>query len=166
MNKNVNWGIAKVHLLARRRQTIVAILSVIFGISLFVLIVSFMKGINDFLEDAMLSSTPDIRVYNEMRTDYTSSITNDYFENDSNRLVIVYHPQPRNINKNLKNIDDIIKDIKQNKQVAAVSPVLSAQVFFNYGPAQLNGVIDGVNINEEEKILNLPGKMIEGILKI
>jgi lipoprotein-releasing system permease protein len=162
MNSNVNWSIAKTHLLSRKRQTIVAILGVTFGISMFILMISFMKGINEFLQDAMLSSTPDIRIYNELKKDYTSSVTDEYFKSDPNRLVIIDHPKPKNFNKNLKNIDGLIKDIKQNNQVAAVSPVLSAQVFFNYGPEQLNGIIDGVNINEEKKVLNLSGKMVEG----
>ena len=162
MNANVNWGIAKIHLLSRRRQTVIAILGVGFGISMFILMISFMKGTNEFLQDAMLASTPDIHIYNEIKTDYTSSVANEYFKDDANRLVIVHHPKPKNINKNLKNINGLIAGIKQNAEVAAVSPVLSAQVFFNYGPAQLNGVIDGVNINEEKKVLNLSEKMVKG----
>ena len=162
MNANVNWGIAKTHLLSRRRQTVIAILGVAFGISMFILMISFMKGTNQFLEDAMLSSTPDIHIYNEVKTDFTSSITEEYFKTNTNTLAIVHHPKPKNINKNLKNIDGLIAGIKQNSEVAAASSVLSAQVFFNYGPAQLNGIIDGVNINEEKNVLNLSGKMVEG----
>ncbi len=162
MNSNVNWGIAKVHLLSKKRQTVIAILGVTFGISMFILMISFMKGTNEFLQDAMLSSTPDIRIYNKIKTNYSISIAGEYFKNDTNCIVIVNHPKPKNIHTYLKNINGIIGDIKQNKEVAAASPVLSAQVFFNYGPAQLNGIIEGIDINEEKKILNIAAKMTEG----
>jgi lipoprotein-releasing system permease protein len=46
--------------------------------------------------------------------------------------------------------------------VAAVSPLLSTQVFYNYGPVQINGYIDGVNITEETKLYDLNAKMVEG----
>ena len=162
MNSNVNWGIAKVHLLSKKRQTVIAILGVTFGISMFILMISFMKGTNEFLQDAMLSSTPDIRIYNETKTNYAISIADEYFKNDTNRIVIVNHPKPKNVHTYLKNINGIIADIKQNKEVAAASPVLSAQVFLNYGPARLNGIIEGIDINEEKRVLNIAAKMTEG----
>jgi lipoprotein-releasing system permease protein len=162
MNANVNLGIARVHLLSRKRQTIIAILGVTFGISMFILMVSFMQGTNEFLQDAMLSSTPDVHIYSQVKKDYASSIANEYFKSDNKRLVIVHHPKPANLRKDLKNSNAVIDNIKQNKDVVAVSPVLSTQVFFNYGSAQLNGIIDGVDITEETQILNIAGKMVEG----
>ncbi len=162
MNANVNLSIARVHLLSRKKQSIIAILGVTFGVSMFILMVSFMQGTNEFLQDAMLSSTPDIHIYSEIKKDYSASIANEYFNADNDRLVIVHHPKPANLRKDLKNSNAVINDIKQNKNVAAVSPVLSAQVFFNYGPVQLNGIIDGVDIKEEIQVLNIAGKMVEG----
>ncbi|HET7116186.1 MAG TPA: FtsX-like permease family protein [Hanamia sp.] len=162
MNSNVNLSIARVHLLSKKKQTIVAILGVTFGISMFILMVSFMLGTNEFLQDAMLSSTPDIHIYSKIKNTDISSVTEQYFRADNNRLVIVHHSKPPRSRKDLKNSSTIINNIKQNKNVDAVSPVLSAQVFFNYGPAQLNGIIEGVDINEETQILNISGKMVEG----
>lgn len=162
MNSNVNLSIARVHLLSKKKQTIVAILGVTFGISMFILMVSFMLGTNEFLQDAMLSSTPDIHIYSKIKNTDISSLTDQYFRADNNRLVIVHHSKPPRTRKDLKNSSAIINNIKQNKNVDAVSPVLSAQVFFNYGPAQLNGIIEGVDINEETQILNISGKMVEG----
>lgn len=162
MNANVNLGIARVHLLSRKKQTIIAILGVTFGISMFILMVSFMQGTNSFLQDAMLSSTPDVHIYSGIKKDYSTSIAEEYFKADSNRLIIVHHPKPANTRKDLKNSNAIINDIRQNKDVVAVSPVLSTQVFFSYGTAQLNGIIDGVDIKEEKQVLNISGKMVEG----
>ncbi|HVX26706.1 MAG TPA: ABC transporter permease, partial [Parafilimonas sp.] len=151
-------------MLSRKKQTIVAILGVTFGIAMFILMISFMQGVNKFIDDTMLAATPDIHIYNDVKTDYTHSIAGDYYR-DSNKLVAVYHPKPKNIALNIKNADGIIADIKKDNAIAAVSPLLSSQVFYNNGPVQINGYIDGVNIIEETKLYNLTSKMIEGETK-
>ena len=46
-----------------------------------------------------------------------------------------------------------------------VAPTLSSQVFYNYGPVQLNGTISGVDILEEDKLFDLRSKMKSGRLE-
>jgi lipoprotein-releasing system permease protein len=157
----VNLDISKTHLLSRKKQTIVAILGVTFGIAMFILMISFMQGVNKFLEDTMLQATPDIHIFNDLKTDYSVSVAGDYYKN-SNQLVIVHHPKPKQIKKNIQNADAIMADLKRNTSVAAVSPMLSSQVFYNYGPVQINGFIQGVNIIEESRLFNLSEKMVDG----
>lgn len=157
----VNFSIAKTHLLSRKKQSVVAMLGVTFGIAMFILMISFMKGVNQFLQDTMLSSTPDIHIYNDVKTDYSYSISGDYFK-DSNASVIVYHPKPKQISLNIKNADAILADLKKDPDISAVSPLLSTQVFYNYGPVQINGFIDGVHINEETRLYSLEDKMVQG----
>ena len=161
MELPVNYAIAKTHLLSRKRQTLVAMLGVTFGIAMFILMISFMQGVNQFLEDTMLSATPDIHIYNDLKTDYTVSVAGDYFK-DSEMLVSVHHPKPKQVTLNLKNAEAIVKDLKADPLVAAVSPLLSTQVFYNYGPVQINGFIDGVNIAEESRLYDLNNKMVNG----
>jgi lipoprotein-releasing system permease protein len=160
----VNLEIAKTHLLSRKKQSIVAMLGVTFGIAMFILMISFMKGVNKFLQDTMLASTADIKLYNDVKTDFSSSVTADYFK-DSTQLVVVHHQKPKNVNLNIKSADQIIADLKDNPKVLAVSPMLSSQVFFNYGPVQLNGIIKGVNILEEIRIFDLKDKIVSGRLE-
>jgi lipoprotein-releasing system permease protein len=161
MSLSVNLNIAKTHLLSRKKQTVVAILGVTFGIGMFILMISFMKGVNQFLEDTMLSSTPDIHIYNDVKTDYSVSIAGQYYK-DSNKYVFVHHPKPKEITLNIKNAEGIIADLKKDPTVAAISPLLSTQVFYNYGPVQINGFIDGVNITEETRLYDLKSKMVNG----
>src|SRR6478735_7005438 len=161
MSLSLNLDISKKHLLSKKKQTIVAILGVTFGIAMFILMISFMQGVNQYIEDTMLASTPDIRIYNDLKTDYAVSVAGEYFK-DSGKLVAVHHPKPKEITLNIKNAEGIIADIKKNPQVAAVSPLLSTQVFYNYGPVQINGYIDGVNIMEETRLYDLENKMTDG----
>ena len=161
MKLPVNLDISKTHLLSRKKQTVVAVLGVTFGIAMFILMISFMQGVNKFLEDTMLQATPDVHIFNDLKTDYSVSIAGEYFKGDSN-LVIVHHPKPKQVKLNIRNADNIIADLKKDPQVAAVAPLLSTQVFYNYGPVQINGYIEGVNIIEEARLYNLDEKMVEG----
>jgi lipoprotein-releasing system permease protein len=158
----INLEIVKTHLLSRKRQTLVAMLGVTFGIGMFILLISFMKGMNGFFEDIMLSVTPDIHIYNDYRTDYTSTVAGAYYKYDPKNLVVVRHPKPKQIRMDLKNAAGIVEDLQRNDEVLAVSPFVSSQVFFIYGPTQVAASIDGVNISEEKKIFDLARKMKSG----
>ena len=158
----VNLKIMKVHLVSRKRQTIVAMLGVTFGIGMFILMMSFMKGMNDFFEGIMLSVTPDVRIYNDYKTDYSSSVAQQFFGQDQRNLVIVRHPRPSQINLGLKNASGIIEDLRKQNEIQVVSPLVSAQVLFNYGPVQLGVTLDGVDIRQEDRLFGLSAKMASG----
>lgn len=162
MKLPVNLAIMKTHLLSRKRQTIVATLGVTFGIGMFILMMSFMQGMNDFFEGVMLSVTPDIRIYNDYKTNYSSSVAKQFMGEEERSLIIVHHPRPKQINLNLKNAYAIIEDLRKNTEVNVVSPLVSAQLLFNYGPVQLGAMADGVEILEEDRLYGLSGKMASG----
>jgi lipoprotein-releasing system permease protein len=165
----VNLEIARTHLLAKKRQTLVAMMGVTFGIGMYILMISFMNGFNEYLEDTLLSSTPDIHIYNDIKTDYSHSIL-DAISDSTKVLNVVHHPKPKDITPNVHNPKQIIADIKTFDNIRAVSPQLSSQVFYNNGPVQIPGTLSGVNIMEESKLTNLQEKMktgaIEDLLKV
>ncbi|MBS1622941.1 MAG: ABC transporter permease [Bacteroidetes bacterium] len=165
----VNLEIARTHLLAKKRQTLVAMMGVTFGIGMYLLMISFMNGFNEYLEDTLLSSTPDIHIYNDIKTDYTHSIL-DQVSDTTRMLNIVHHPKPKDVTPNIRNPKQIVSDIKTFDNILAVSPQLSSQVFYNNGPVQLPGSLNGVNIMEEAKLTNLQDKMktgaIEDLMKV
>jgi len=162
MRLPVNLRIAAVQLLARRRQTMVAMLGVTFGIAMFIFMISFMTGVNQVLENIMLSVTPDIHIYNDLKSDYSSSIAAQYYGRTSDKWIIVHHPRPRQTNVNLKNSPGIIAGLHRSSDVISVSPLVSVQVLFNYGSAQLAIIADGVDIREEDRLFGLSDKMISG----
>src|SRR5476651_1516446 len=118
----VNTLIAQRHLMANKKQTLVAMLGVTFGIAMFILMISFMLGVNKFMEDTMLSSTPDVHIYNDVKTDYSVSVAADYFK-DENALVIVRHPKPKQVTVNIKNAAGIINDLQKDKDIESISPL-------------------------------------------
>jgi len=159
---SVDLLIAKRHLMANKKQTLVAMLGVTFGIAMFILMISFMIGVNHFMESTMLSFTPDIHIYNDIKTDYTTSIAGEYFK-DKHLLVAVAHPKPKQVKLNIKNAAGIIADLRHTPKISCISAMVGTQVFYNYGPVQINGYINGVNIADESRMFDLSGKMISGI---
>jgi lipoprotein-releasing system permease protein len=164
MQLPVNLSVARTHLRTRKKQTVVAMLGVTFGIAMFILIVSFMKGMNDFFSDLLLAAIPDIHLYNDVTTDYSRSVAGDYFK-EAGALVVVQHPKPKQVALNLKNAPAMLADLGRNPAVAAVSPLLGTQVFYNYGPVQINGYLGGVNILEEDKLFRISEKMTAGAIE-
>jgi lipoprotein-releasing system permease protein len=155
----VNFVIVKTHLLSRKRQTVVAMLGVMFGIGMFILLVSFMKGMNNFFENLLLSVTPDIHMYNDIEADYNKSAAAMYYSHTPELLVMLLHPKPKKVNTNISNASAIVHDLKTRNDIEAVSALVSSNILFNYGPTQVGAVIDGVNIIEEAKVFDLDRKM-------
>ena len=58
MNWRLALGIAVTHLVTKKKQTLVAMLGVTFGISMFLVMISFMTGVNQFLEDMAMDIRP------------------------------------------------------------------------------------------------------------
>jgi lipoprotein-releasing system permease protein len=166
MKLPANLEVARTHLLSRKKQTIIAILGVTFGISLFILMISFMKGVDDYYHDSMLMSTPDIRMYGDIPPDPGISIAGEYFRRKGNEhtdpLVMMYDKRPRIIPKGIKDPFSIIRQVRKDPKVVAVSPVLSTPVVFQNGNSMLNGLIEGVDMIEELKLSGLAGKMYKG----
>ncbi|MBX2946406.1 MAG: ABC transporter permease [Cyclobacteriaceae bacterium] len=150
--------IAKTHLLAKPKQTIVAMLGVTFGIGMFIALVSLMTGLNDFTEELTMTSSPDIHIYNDI-TESRPSILDQINQQGLN---VVYHQKPKKETAKLRNALQITDMIRRDPRVLGVAPTLSSQVFYNYGPVELPGSIAGVDILEEDKLFDLRSKMKAG----
>jgi lipoprotein-releasing system permease protein len=162
MDLMLSTQIATTHMLSKKKQTAVAILGVTFGIAMFIFMVSFMTGANDFLEETMLSNTPHIRIYNEIKTNRPGIIDQAY---PKEYFKILHHQKPKQEQQNLRNGLQMVKLIQENPLVLGVSPLLTSQVFYNYGPHQITGSIAGVEILFEDKLFDLKSKMVEGKLE-
>lgn len=152
------FNIAKTHLVSRPRQTIIAMLGVTFGIGMFIAMVSLMTGLNNFTEELTMTSSPDIHIYHDVTEERPSILELA----DSSRLNIVHHQKPKRETSKLRSATQITEIIRDDERVLGVAPSVSSQVFYNYGPVQINGVILGVDILEENKLFNLNLKMKEG----
>jgi len=147
--------IARVHLVSKPKQTIVAMLGVTFGIGMFIALVSLMTGLNNFTEELTMTSSPDIHIYNDVTEPRQTLLE----ELNPGGLNVLHHQKPKRETPRLRNASQLVDMLRKDPRVLGAAPFLTTQVFYNYGPVQLNGSILGVDVLEEDKLFDLRSKM-------
>jgi len=151
------------HLRSRRRQTILSALGITFGISFYVAMVSFMSGVNEFLEDIMLSATPHVRLYNDVTLD-SVTIAQRWFGRSA--VVVVYHPKVAERSRAIRNAPEILATLKrQHQEILGISPRVTAQIYYTQGTTEVPGSLVGVDLVEENKLFALSSKITAGSLR-
>lgn len=159
----INLQIARTHLFAKKKQTAIASLGVTFGIAMFILMISVMTGVNKLLEETQLTSTPHVRIYRDIGHERPSLLS--AFNPGERRWNLVHHQKPKDEPLNLRNGLLIARSLEANPNVLGVSPQVSSQVFFNYGPAQLSGMLVGVDMEKEDRLYAVRSKVKSGSLE-
>jgi len=160
----LNWSIllriSQKHLLARKKQTTVAALGVTFGIGTFIILVSFMTGLNGLLDGLILNRTPHIHLFNEIRPSEHQPV--DLADEYKEGINVVHSIKPKQSLKRVHNALPIINYLEELPEVKGVTPQVMAQVFYISGSIELNGVVYGVNILDEERLFNMSDYIVEG----
>lgn len=160
MNWAVILSISKTHLLSRLKQSSIAALGVTFGIGTFIILASFMTGLNHMLDDLVLDRTPHIHIYNEIKPSDTQPI--ERLREFADDLTITRSVKPKQSQVRIHNALPLMAHLRQDPRVAGVTPQVNAQVFFVSGSIELNGIINGVNILDEISLFNLDDYVLEG----
>ena len=160
MNFRVIVNIAKTHLMARLKQSATAALGVTFGISTFVILVSFMTGLNKMLDGLILNRTPHIHIYNQITPSEEQPV--DLWDQLEGSFNIVRSIRPKRTQARINNALPLIDFLRKDDRVMGATPLVKAQVFYLSGSIELNGIINGVNILEEDRLFNLGDYIIQG----
>ncbi len=160
MAKSVLFDIAKTHLWARKKQSAIAALGVTFGIGTFIILVSFMTGLNGLLDGLILNRTPHIRIYNEIKQSENQPI--ELNEAYKNKMNVVHSIKPKNSQASILNNQGIINALRIDKRVKGVTPQVSTRIFYQSGNILLNGNLIGINVIEETRLYNFQQYIVNG----
>ncbi len=160
MKINLVFDIAKSLLIARWKQTLVAAVGVTFSITMFITLLGFMNGLNELLDGLILNRTPHIRLFNEIKPSENQPINKNL--DTTKEYNFIQSIKPNGGRLSIYNAIPIINKLKQDKLVLGISPKLSAQVFYNVGETDLNGVINGINVQDEQKLFSFDTYVIAG----
>ncbi len=164
MNWKLALDIAVTHLVTKKKQSLIAMLGVLFGISMFLVMISFMTGVNQFLEDMAMDNTPHVRIYNPVEVQHTTIIGSWDKNKNTDSWYVVHHQRPKDDLPKIKNALFIADELEKLPQVIGVAPQVSSQVFFNNGPVQIPGNISGIDVKKQQLLFSLDKKMDEGSL--
>ena len=162
MNWKLAFEIAITHLVTKPKQTIVAMMGVMFGISMFIIMISFMTGVNNFMEAMAMDGSPHVRIYNPLQVKDQKLIDQDGY--DKSTWFVVHHQRPKNDLSKIKNALFLADEMEKLSGVRGVAPQVSTQVFFNNGPIQISGTMSGIDVPKQKALFNLESKMDEGSL--
>jgi lipoprotein-releasing system permease protein len=157
---STNYKIAFVHLTSKVKQTIVAVLGVTFGISMYVFMNSFMGGVNDTQTTLAFTSLAHIRIYNDGPADNTNLVKKVFpagtIANVRNARIIQY-------TEGIKNTAEILNLVKKQPEVIGVAPQVNINVFFRNGGNKVNGTLSGVDVANENKLFDISTYMVSGV---
>lgn len=159
-----NWkvilSISKTHLLSRIKQTAVAALGVTFGIGTFIILISFMTGLNGLLDGLILDRTPHVHIYNEIRPSEKQPI--DLYEKLQNGFTIVHSVKPKFVQTKIHNGLPLMHLLKKDPNVMGAIPQVKAQIFYISGSIELGGNLIGIDVLEEVRLFNFAQYVVKG----
>lgn len=158
---NVNNKISWTHLTSKVKQLIVAVLSVTFGISMYVFMNSFMNGVNNAQTEITFTSMPHIRVYNDPAGEPATVLPE---KNASDTLDMVSNARHINYTDGIRNSDDVKKVLQRDQDIVAITEQVNQNVFFRNGVNKLSGSLSGIDVVNEIQMFNTTEYMIEGDL--
>lgn len=147
-------------LLARFKQTLVAAIGVTFSITMFISLLGFMEGLNTLLDNLVLNRTPHIRLYNELQPSLYQPIqlTSKYI----NYYHFIQSIKPKNERLELYNSQAIMQALRRDNRVLGIAPKTTVPVFYNVGAINLNGIINGIDVEAENQLFNFQDYVAEG----
>lgn len=160
MKYSVPYSIAVTHLVSRLKQSVTASLGVTFGIAAFIILVSFMTGLNDLLDGLVLNRTPHIHFYNELTPSEKQPV--DLFQPLQGSFTVVHSIKPKRLQSRIHNALPIMNYLRNKPEIKGVVPQVKAQVFYVSGSTELNGLINGVDILEEDRLFDLGDYIVQG----
>lgn len=154
-----NYKIAAVYLTSKLRQTIVALLGVTFGISMYIFMMSFVTGVNDTTNMLAFTSFAHVRIFNDGPNDRTNLVGKAFkdgvLSNLRNAKVIQY-------TTGIKNTTGIISLLEKQPEITGVTPQVNVNIFFRNGGNKINGMLSGVEVEEENSLFDIANYMVSG----
>jgi lipoprotein-releasing system permease protein len=160
---NLIIAIALRHLISKKRQTLVAILGVAFGIAMFLFQGGLMSGFHQLFIEQTINTSANIRIYHEPSSARSSilSQTGAY----QNHWIVIQNPKPKDEIIKVRAASEITRLLEKDERIEGVSPGLSAQAIFKSGVAQVSGRVVGVYIERENQLFNVEKNNIQGSIK-
>jgi lipoprotein-releasing system permease protein len=155
--------IAMVHLVSKKRQTAVAMLGVMFGITVFIFQAGLITGLQIFMLDKIVNNSPHVHLYNEPEKNPPSILSKIYHADD--QMVVVRNQKQKEIDKKIRNSSGIMEIIKKMPGVIGVAPNVATQAIVKAGVKQIPVTISGVEIEKEDALFNIHKDQIAGDIR-
>lgn len=149
------------HLTGRKRQTIVSVLGVMFGITVFIFQAGMITGLQDYFIEKTINSTPHIQISSESDASKTPVAAKAY-KGSSDIWFSIRNQKDREEFDKIKDGLQIADLLESHPDVYGVSPSLTSQAIFKLGVIDVSAVVYGVDIRMENRLFNLEQDIVQG----
>lgn len=151
--------IARAHLTARKRQTMVSILGVALGVGFFIAMAAMMQGFQRYFVTKVIDVSPHIVMRDEYRSPPLQPAERAYGQG----AVAIQGVRPK---EELRGIKDAGRKIEILSQIpgVAVAPSLRGQAILRYGSTDLAATLVGIEPERERRVSNLERDLTGGTL--
>lgn len=152
----INTEVAYTYIVSNKRLTMVAALGVTLGIAVFIFMNSMLAGFDKSSSEAFFKSIPHIRVYKD------DEISKPIIDKIGNKTSIIINPKVVPANNTIENPKQLIQLIKNQSNVAFVTPQLTVGIFYNNAKTQISGRAIGILPEEANQMFNMESYVVEG----
>ncbi len=160
MKSGLIISIARSLMAARFRQTLVAAIGVTFSITMFVALLGFMNGLNIMLDSLVINRTPHIRLYNDIKPNPDQPV--DRVQAFAGSYNIIRSLKPNASRESIYNNEAIMNALRADERVLGVAPKITSRVFFNVGATDMLGIVNGVDVEEENRLFRFSDYVTTG----
>ncbi|MBK8349242.1 MAG: ABC transporter permease [Saprospiraceae bacterium] len=152
---NINTDIATTYLFTNKKLTVVAVMGVLLGMSIYIFMNSMLIGFDRSSSESIFKSTAHIRVYKD-------DILSQPLHQSEGATSVIINPKVVPTSNTIINPDEIVAIIKKNPEVTIVTPQVSTTIFYNVGKTQLAGMAIGVIPAQADPMFNIKSTIVEG----
>lgn len=152
---NINTDIAATYLFTNKKLTLVAVMGVLLGMSIYIFMNSMLVGFDRTSAESIFKSTAHIRVYKD------DELSKPLHKSTVVKSMII-NPKVVPASNTIINPNEVISLIKKNPDITIVTPQVSATVFYNIGKTQIAGIAIGVIPTEADMMFNIKSTIVEG----
>ena len=152
----INTEVAYTYIVSNKRLTMVAALGVTLGIAVFIFMNSMLAGFDKSSSEAFFKSIPHIRIYKD------DEISKPIDHQISQNIPVIINPKVVPANNTIINPKQVIQLLKNQSDVAFVTPQLTVGVFYNNAKTQISGRAIGILPEEANQMFNMESYVVEG----
>lgn len=152
----INTEVAYTYIVSNKRLTMVAALGVTLGIAVFIFMNSMLAGFDKSSSEAFFKSIPHIRIYKD------DEISKPIDHQISQNIPVIINPKVVPANNTIINPKQVIQLLKNQPDVAFVTPQLTVGVFYNNAKTQISGRAIGILPEEANQMFNMESYVVEG----
>jgi lipoprotein-releasing system permease protein len=152
--------IAFVHLVSKKRQTLVAMLGVMFGITVFIFQAGLITGLQSYMIDKIVNNSPHIHLYNEPEKNPPPLLKKVL--TGSHEWIVLRSFKQLERDRKIRSASSIMAQLRANPAVLGVAPLVQAQAILRAGYKEVPATVNGVEIDRENQLFNIYKDQIEG----